>query len=156
MTRWIHITSASLAWCLILIFWSSTLVSETLGNPADIQAVKTFILYGMAILIPSIITAGISGFRLSCGRLNPLVDRKLKRMPIIALNGLLILLPSAVFLAHKADIGEFDELFYGVQMLELTAGLVNFYLMTLNARDGRRLSRPDTNQNNVPATEKRL
>ncbi len=145
MTRWIHITSASLAWCLILIFWTSTLLSETLGGPDDIQFVKTYILYGMTILIPSIITAGISGFRLSCGRQNRLIERKLKRMPIIALNGLLVLLPSAVFLAHKANANEFDKLFYGIQMLELTAGLVNFYLMTLNARDGRQLNAQHAN-----------
>ena len=61
---------------------------------------------------------------------------KKKRMPIIALNGLLILLPSAWFLAGKSAAGEFDTVFYAVQVLELVAGAANIMMMGLNIRDG--------------------
>jgi hypothetical protein len=53
---------------------------------------------------------------------------------------MLVLLPSAVFLSRKAGAGEIDALFLAVQALELVAGLVNVTLLTLNARDGLRLS----------------
>ena len=61
-------------------------------------------------------------------------------MPVIALNGLLVLLPSAFYLNAKAQAGEFDALFYGVQALELLAGAINLTLMGLNLRDGLRLA----------------
>ena len=61
-------------------------------------------------------------------------------MPVIAFNGLLILVPSAFFLAYKAGSGDFDTSFYAVQALELVAGAVNLSLIGLNIRDGLRLS----------------
>jgi hypothetical protein len=60
-------------------------------------------------------------------------------MSIIAGNGLLILVPSAFYLASKAAAGDFDAWFYGVQALELAAGATNIALMALNVRDGLRL-----------------
>jgi hypothetical protein len=61
-------------------------------------------------------------------------------MPFIAGNGLLILIPAALFLDRLASRGEFGALFYAVQTLELIAGAVNLTLMSLNARDGLRLT----------------
>ncbi len=60
-------------------------------------------------------------------------------MPLIAANGLLILIPSALFLAHKAAAAEFDGAFYAVQALELTAGATNITLLGLNMRDGLKM-----------------
>ena len=66
--------------------------------------------------------------------------RKKQRMPFIVGNGLLILIPSALYLAMRASRGEFDSVFYGVQAVELLAGAVNLALMSLNIRDRFRLT----------------
>ena len=73
------------------------------------------------------------------GRRSKLIDAKLKRMPIIAANGILVLIPSALFLASKARAGEFDISFYAVQVLELVAGAANIILLTLSMRDGLKM-----------------
>ena len=64
----------------------------------------------------------------------------MRRMPIIAANGLLVLIPAALFLSWKAATDEFDSAFYAVQALELVAGAVNFTLLALNMRDGLRMT----------------
>jgi hypothetical protein len=60
-------------------------------------------------------------------------------MPLIAANGVLVLIPSALFLAFKARAGEFDTSFYAVQALELAAGAANIALLGLNMRDGLKM-----------------
>ena len=79
---------------------------------------------------------------MSLGRIRKgmLAARKKKRMPFIAMNGLLILMPSAVFLASRANQGVYDGWFYGIQAIELIAGAINLCLMGLNIRDGFRMS----------------
>lgn len=52
---------------------------------------------------------------------------------------ILILIPSALFLASKASIAEFDIAFYTVQAIELTAGAANIALLGLNMRDGLKM-----------------
>jgi hypothetical protein len=121
-------------------FWSSTLLAELLLSEAAIAAVKRAIVMGMALLIPSIATAGATGVLLARKRKGRLVRTKLLRMPFVAVNGLLVLLPSAVFLSTKASAGEFDNLFFGVQLLELAGGAANITLMGLNMRDGWRIT----------------
>lgn len=83
---------------------------------------------------------GASGFRLGGRSAAPLAVAKKRRMPIIALNGLLVLVPAAFFLAYRADAGRFDAAFYFVQAVELLAGAANLALIGLNMRDGLRLS----------------
>jgi hypothetical protein len=61
-------------------------------------------------------------------------------MPIIAANGIFILIPAALYLATLASRGEFGTVFYAVQAIELLAGAVNLTLMALNIRDGFRLT----------------
>ena len=61
-------------------------------------------------------------------------------MPFIAFNGLLILLPSAFYLHAKAQAGVFDTSFYAVQVVELVAGAINFWLLSKNMRDGLKLA----------------
>ena len=63
----------------------------------------------------------------------------MKRMRTIAANGILILIPSALFLAAKARAAEFDNAFSLVQALELIAGATNIALLALNMRDGLRI-----------------
>lgn len=137
----IHAFAGTLALATISTFWTSTLISELFGSHETIAAVKTAILYGMGLLIPAMATAGATGTGLGKGWKLPQVAAKSRRMKIIAANGLLILLPSAVFLALRAQAGQFDTAFYAVQALELIAGAANITLLSLNLRDGLALGR---------------
>jgi hypothetical protein len=132
----IHAFAGALALITICIFWTATATTELLGGVEAITAVKNGILAGMLVLVPSMAVAGASGFSLGRGWRSPAVQRKKLRMKIIAANGVLILLPSAVFLASKAGAGEFDAAFVTVQAIELIAGAVNITLLSLNMLDG--------------------
>jgi len=132
----LHAAAGTLALVTITLFWTSTLWSEIFGTPAQIATIKTAVLYGMFLLIPAMIAAGGSGATLGKGWKLPAVTRKSKRMKIIAANGLLVLLPSAVFLAMRAQAANFDTLFYTIQAIELVAGATNIALLLLNLRDG--------------------
>lgn len=136
----IHAIAALLSFTCIACFWSSTLVSELLLSPDAVAAVKAGIVYAFAVFIPLMILTGATGFAMGGRGTSPQLVAKRRRMPLIALNGLLILIPSALFLNVKAGAGEFDAWFYGVQILELLAGVVNLFLMGMNIRDGRRLT----------------
>ena len=61
-------------------------------------------------------------------------------MPFIGANGILTLLPAAIYLDRLAADGSFGLSFYLVQGLELIAGGVNLTLMSMNIRDGFKLS----------------
>ncbi len=80
-----------------------------------------------------------SGMALSKSRSGKLVDLKKKRMRIVAINGILVMVPAAVFLYLKTATGEFDMTFFSVQVVELVAGVVQLTLLTRNFRDGLRL-----------------
>jgi len=62
-------------------------------------------------------------------------------MAVIAGNGLLVLVPSALYLAALAARGDFGVGFYVVRALELITGATNLTVMTLNIHDGLRLTR---------------
>lgn len=137
----LHASAGLLAFALIATFWVSTAVTELFGSPAAIAWVKSTIVSGMFVLVPALAATGASGFALGRGMRLPMIAAKKRRMPFIAGNGLLILLPSAIFLAAKAEAGAFDSAFYLVQCLELIAGATNLVLIGLNIRDGMALSR---------------
>ena len=140
MAARVHVVAGSIALLLIAAFWSVTVLCELFWSPAAVAAVKRAILYGVAFLIPALMVAGGSGFALSKGRGGKLIDGKKARMRVMALNGLLVLAPSAIFLARRAAAGHFDAAFYAVQTVELAAGAVQLTLLALNLRDGLRLS----------------
>ncbi|WP_417675912.1 hypothetical protein [Roseibium sp.] len=140
----LHASAGGLALALISVFWSATLISELFGTEEAIAGVKTGILWAMAGLIPAMMATGISGVVLGKGWRSPVVTRKMRRMRIIAANGLCVLLPSAVFLALRAQAGQFDVWFYAVQAVELMAGAVNIRLLAQNMKDGISLSRRRT------------
>ena len=140
MKKLVHPVAGAIALLTIASFWSSTLISELSGSMEAVVAVKTAIPWGFLLLIPALAAAGGTGFSLVGGRAKGLAATKLKRMPIIAANGLLLLVPSAFFLAWKASAGEFDAAFYGVQAIELVAGAANLVLLGLNMRDGLRMT----------------
>lgn len=141
MTRTIHPIAGGIALLTILTFWLSTALSELFAGATVVTTVKSLIPWGFFILIPALIAAGGSGFRLAQKMRGPLVATKKKRMPFIAANGIGILIPAALYLSFKAQAGAFDTAFYTVQAVELTVGAVNIALLGLNMRDGLRLSR---------------
>lgn len=139
MIRLIHPVAGALAIATIGTFWLSTLLSELFASHATIVAVKSAIPWGFLLLIPALAAAGGTGISLAKGRRAGLIGTKFKRMPFIAGNGILILIPSALFLASKAQAAEFDTIFYAVQALELVAGATNISLLALNMRDGLKM-----------------
>ena len=139
MIKIVHPVAGGVALLTIATFWLSTVISELSGSQALIASVKTTIPWGFLLLIPALAAAGGTGVLMSKGSRVGLVGTKFKRMPFIAGNGILVLIPSALFLAAKASAGEFDTNFYLVQALELVAGGVNITLLGLNMRDGLKL-----------------
>ncbi len=139
MTRIIHPVAGAAALVTIATFWLSTALAELFASRAAVVAVKTAIPWGFLLLIPALAAAGGSGFALAGGRRAGPVGAKAGRMKLIAANGLLVLIPSALFLAWKAGRAEFDAAFYLVQALELIAGAANVTLLGLNMRDGLKM-----------------
>ncbi|MFD3509367.1 hypothetical protein [Nocardia sp. NPDC058666] len=140
MTSRIHPIAGSVGLLIIVTFWISTVVSELSGSKEAIVAVKQAIPWGLPILIVALALTGGTGFRLAGDSTMPAILAKKRRMPFIAGNGLLVLVPSAIILAVLAGRDEFGPLFYGVQAIELIGGATNIVLMSLNARDGFRIT----------------
>jgi hypothetical protein len=139
MLRVVHPAAGVVAILTITTFWLSTAFSELLGSNVAIVAVKTAIPWGFILLIPAIAIAGGSGFSLAKGHRRGLVGAKVRRMPIVAANGVLILIPAALYLSYKANAASFDFTFYAVQALELAAGAANIALLGFNFRDGLKM-----------------
>jgi len=137
MIKTIHPMAGVLAILTIATFWLSTALAELFASQAVVTAIKMAIPWGFLVLIPALAAAGGSGFTMAKGRRTGLIGTK--RMPIIAGNGILVLIPSALYLASKARAGEFDTAFYAVQALELVAGAANITLLGLNMRDGLKM-----------------
>lgn len=141
MKQRIHAIAGVLAMILISLFMIATLYSELMGNQELIARVKSLIvLPGLILLIPCLMIVGGSGFNLAKGRSGRLVDTKKRRMPFIALNGSLILVPSAIVLDMWAGQGRFGLAFYSLQTVEVFAGGINLFLMSLNMKDGLKLT----------------
>ncbi|UVL74811.1 hypothetical protein [Pseudomonas protegens] len=141
MLKRLHLTASLLALLCIATFFVSTLLVESMGTLHAIAQLKQLIVSpGLWVLIPAMAVAGASGMGLSRARQGRLIASKQKRMPFIAANGLLVLVPCAIVLNQWASAGSFDTDFYVVQVIELIAGATNLTLMGLNVRDGLRLS----------------
>ncbi|HTT13674.1 MAG TPA: hypothetical protein VMG60_22640 [Burkholderiaceae bacterium] len=141
MPKRAHLIAGMLGLLCIATFFVSTIIVELFGSPAAVAHLKSLIVApGLWILIPALAGAGSSGMVLAKSRRGRLVDAKKRRMPFIAANGLLVLVPSAIFLNRLASAGTFDATFYILQALELLAGATNLSLMGMNLRDGLRLS----------------
>ncbi len=137
----IHLVAAIVATLCIASFFTASILVELLGSEASIFTVKNLIVTpGLFILIPALAITGGTGFACAKNRKGRLINGKKKRMPFIAANGLLILLPCAIFLNHWASVGIYDTKFYIVQGFELLAGAINLILMSMNMRDGLRMT----------------
>ena len=136
----IHRISGLLATVTIATFLTATLFAWLGGSHTTIALVAHRIVApGLFILIPALAATGGSGFWLSRSRTGRLVSVKIQRMRLIALNGLLVLVPTAIFLDHLTHTGSFSTLFIIIQVGEWLAGIVNMTLMGLNMRDGLRI-----------------
>ena len=137
----IHMLAGILATLCIATFFVSTVFVEIFASHEAIATVKSLIVNpGLFILIPAIAATGGTGFSLAKNRKSKLIKSKQKRMPFIAINGIVVLIPCAIFLDQWATASEFDGTFYFVQALELIAGATNLSLMALNIRDGLRMT----------------
>jgi hypothetical protein len=141
MPKLAHRIAGLLAPLCIATFFLSTVLTELFGSHAAVAQLKSLIVTpGLWIMVPLMAAAGGSGMFLAKSRKGRLVDVKKRRMPFIAVNGLLVLVPCAVVLNRWAAAGSFDTAFYVVQAIELIAGATNLALMGLNARDGLRMA----------------
>ena len=140
MTKLVHRFAGIIALLTIATFWLSTVFAELFASDATVRAVKMAVPWGFFFLVPALAAAGASGFAAAKGKRGRVIDKKIRRMPFIAGNGLLVLIPSAFFLSSKASAAEFDATFYVVQVIELIAGATNIMLLGLNMRDGFKLT----------------
>jgi hypothetical protein len=140
MIRTLHAAAGAIALLTLATFWLSTAISETLLSADAVATVKTAIVSGLFVLIPAMAAAGASGTMLAKSRPAGLTTAKSRRMRLLAINGLVIMIPAALFLARKANGGELDTAFFAVQGLELAVGAVQIVLLSRNFRDGLRLT----------------
>jgi hypothetical protein len=141
MPKIAHLIVGLLAPLCIATFFLSTVLTELFGSHAAVAQLKSLIATpGLWIMVPLMAAAGGSGMFLASSRKGRLVEAKRRRMPFIATNGLLVLVPCAIVLNRWAAAGSFDTAFYVVQAIELVAGAANLALMGLNARDGLRMA----------------
>lgn len=137
----IHAAAGTLAMLLVASFWTSTLVSELFLDVQAIVTVKQIIAkYGLICMVIAMAATGGSGFALGKDRKGRLIEEKKKRMPFIGANGVLVMIPVAIYLSMKATAGEFDTQFYAVQVIELVVGLFQLTMLGKNFKAGLRLS----------------
>ncbi|MFJ5855741.1 hypothetical protein ACIQCT_22825 [Enterobacter cancerogenus] len=135
----VHGISAVMALISITTFLCCTLFSELMQNYTLIAEVKLRIATtGIPVLVFSMIAVGLTGNFIS-KRGGKVISLKKRRMRVLALTGLFVMIPAALYLNHKAEIGEFDSYFYGVQVVEALLGLVQLRLVVMNFIAGIRL-----------------
>ncbi|NIY95235.1 MAG: hypothetical protein HWE37_16855 [Rhodobacteraceae bacterium] len=132
----LHGISGAAALLTIATFWVSALTAELVLATPGFVAVRTAILYALPVLVIAMMAAGATGTQLAGRSKKPVIRAKRRRTIIAAANGLLILIPAAVFLGFRARAGLFDAVFATVQIAELAAGAVNITLLSLNMKAG--------------------
>jgi len=137
----IHKISGLIAFILIASFFVSSLFVDMFGDKTAVISVKSNIFAAIWLLIPLMAITGMTGMKMAPKVTSGPIGAKKKRMPFVALNGLLVLLPAAYFLKEMAINGEFNSLFYTLQTIELLAGFINLSLMGMNIRDAMTLKR---------------
>ena len=141
VARRVHPVAGAVALLTMLSFWTSTVAVELLGSTDDIVVVKHAIMWGLLVLVPAVAATGSTGFVRAGRSRNARVLAKKRRMPVIGAIGILVLVPCVLYLGTTASASGLGTYFREVQAIELIAGAVNIALMSLNARDGLRLTR---------------
>jgi hypothetical protein len=144
--RSLHRAAGIVAFALVALFWSTSVIVELVASREAIAAAKEAIAWGLLALVPAVVAANGSGVyraRARTGRGNrlpKLLVRKRRRGIAVAVIGLTVLLPCALWLAWEAPgTGPLSGTFHAVQAIELVAGGINLILLGLNARDGYRM-----------------
>jgi len=141
VARRVHPIAGGLALLTMLAFWTSTVAVELVGSTDDIVAVKHAIMWGLLVLVPAIAATGGTGFVRAGRSKNARILAKKRRMQVVAPVGILVLVPCVLYLGTTASASGLGTYFHEVQAVELVAGAVNITLMSLNVRDGLRLTR---------------
>ncbi|RZS31186.1 hypothetical protein EV193_11565 [Herbihabitans rhizosphaerae] len=136
MKKRVHAVAGTLGLTLITTFFVASVLVEVGGDHDAIASVKTLILYGICVLVPSMAITGGSGRSLMGKRRGPRILGKQKRMIAIAAIGLGVLTPCAILLQRLSAENDFGAAFTTLQAIELAGGAVNIVLMSLNLRDG--------------------
>ena len=136
MIKLTHRLASLVGLTILLLFSFSSLTAELMGNVATIVLVKRTIVSGLFVLIPVMAAAGLTGRIIAGERQGKLFKTKMRRMGIVAANGLFILIPCALILNRLAAADDFGTWFYTLQTLEFLAGGVNIGLMALNGYSG--------------------
>ena len=140
--RKIHAAAGVGAFLFIASFWSSTVFSELFGSHENrrrreanhcLCAVRVDCLHG---------NRRRNRHEMGGKSKHAAIAAKCRRIPFIAANGMLILLPCAFFLNNRASAGQFDSVFYIVQIVELIAGATNLTLLGLSMKDGFSIRKP--------------
>lgn len=136
----IHGIAAVAAVICITTFLCSTLISELFQNHELVAEVKHRIATtGLPVLVLAMIAAGLTGKGMARQGSRKTILKK-KRMKLLIFVGIVVMIPSALFLDHKAGAGEFDRYFYGVQMTEVIFGFIQLRLAVMNFIVGMKLS----------------
>lgn len=133
-----HVVAALVATFTIACFLVLAIGAELV--PQHLAAIRAGIAWGLLLLVPALAATGLTGYQLARGHRGRLVGDKLQRMQLVAANGLVVLVPSALWLAWRADAGQVEGMFRVVQLVEIAAGATNLSLLLHNLRDGLRLS----------------
>jgi len=119
----VHLAAAVAAVAVIVTLLTSSAVTELIGTPGEVRLLRHGIMLGLPLLIACLATVALTGRRLAGRSRAPVVRRKQRRMQLIAVAGLVVLVPCAL------------------EIIELAAGGLNLALLVLNFRDGRALTR---------------
>ena len=141
MASRVHPIAGGLALLTMLAFWTSTVAVELIGDRNEVVAVKHSIMWGLLVLVPALAATGGTGFLRAGRSKNSHIQAKKRRMQIVVPIGILVLVPCVLYLGTTASASGLGTYFPEVQALELAAGAVNITLMSLNVRDGLRLTR---------------
>jgi hypothetical protein len=135
----IHAGASALALFTVVTFFTSTLITEISGNVEQIASLKENIFFALPLMLIAMPMVGLSGKKLAGKSNSPLVQRKLNRMKLIAINGLILVTLATLLYIRSRDL-QLDNTFYLLQGLELLLGAVNIGLMVMSVRDGMLLS----------------
>ena len=137
-----HAGSALVAFGTISVFWTASVMAELLFGVAEVVATKTFIAWGLLVLVPAMAATSATGFALTTSgtrRRNRTLRMKARRATVVGLVGALVLVPAAISLWWMSRDGVLETQFHIVQAIELFGGAINWALLAANIRAGRRL-----------------
>ncbi len=131
----IHLISTVIAGLTISSFFTATIISKVINDTLLIMAVKEKIFYALPILLVSMPSVGVSGIKLTGQYKSPVHVAKLKRMKMIAFNGILLILLATYLYINSRD-GVLGWYFWIAQIVELVLGATNLFLIARNIKAG--------------------